>query len=189
MLKSVANEHGKYLDRVEPLADQFTPQGLDAQRRAFGDSEAARAVDNAEQLAAGRVAEAESAYAAAYKAQVSQGDSLQHQTITQRLERQIGHADDTAKAETARKLIAEAHDTERRVLLSELPSFGVPPAVVEAAAVKAVPELAEAAAQVTKARQSQALISNDARRIRQAIGEGRRLSVAPVDPKSYDPDR
>jgi hypothetical protein len=184
-------EHGKYLDRIEPLAQQFTPEGFHSQRKAFGQSEAAEAVETAEQLASARVAQAEADYAAKLKELSPQGDTaaeLRNQRTLARVERQLASADPNTKAETARKLIAEADRDQLGVLVSELPSFGVPSAVVEAAA-QAVPELADAATKITKARQSESLIRNDARRIRDAVNDGRRLAVQPVSPAKYDPDR
>ena len=75
-------------------------------------------------------------------------------------------------------------------MLQELPSFGVSPDVIEVAAVQAVPELGAAAKRVIKARQSESIVRNDAKRVRDGIAAGCRPSVPLVGalPK-YDPDQ
>ena len=75
------------------------------------------------------------------------------------------------------------------MLLTELPALGVSADVVTEAAVRAVPQLGAAVTTLTKAKQSEAIIRGDAKRVRDGIAGGHRPYAALVNPARYDPDR
>lgn len=191
VLREVEKQHGAFLDRMSGVASHFTQDGLHQQLKGFADSAAGnRAIDAAEQLAAEVAARADEDYARALNGLSTPGDTaqeLRNQRAIDRAARQLSAVPEGEKVGTASKLVAEADRDTLGALVAELPSFGVDAAVVEQAAVRAVPELAEAVARRTKAHQSAAIIRNDARRMRECVNDGRKLQVPLVNPGSYDP--
>jgi hypothetical protein len=193
LLQSALVQHGKYLEHIAPLQSQMTPEGYSKQLKAFGTTEAAKAVDTAEQLSTRRREQAEQEFSDTLRSLSSQGDAAAEaraQRTVARAERQLASIDPAKRSETERQLIADADRESLGVILQELPSFGVSPDIIEAAAVQAVPELGAAARRVAKARQSESIVRNDAKRVRDGIATGRRPSVPLVGalPK-YDPDQ
>ena len=59
LLQSALVQHGKYIEHIAPLQSQMTPEGYGEQLKAFGSTEAAKAVDTAEQLSTRRREQAE----------------------------------------------------------------------------------------------------------------------------------
>lgn len=190
-LREVEKQDGQFLDRMQTVASQFTQDGLHQQLKGFADSAAgSRAIDAAEQLAA-QVAERDEDYARALNGLSTPGGSaqeLRNQRVIDRAGRQLAEVSESERVSVASKLVAEASRDTLGALVAELPSFGVPSSVVEAATVRKVPELADAVARRTKAHQSAAIIRNDARRMRECVNGGRKLQVPLVNPAAYDPD-
>ena len=183
-----------FLDRIAPIAGQFTQEGLKAQLGNFLNSEAGQVPDAVDQLADNVTAEAESDYEAKIRGLSTPGDTaqeLRNQRTIDRAARQLGQASEGERTAIAAKLIAEHADDPAAVgvLVSELASFGVPEHVIRAAATQARPELAQAEAKVTKARQSSAILRYDALRLRSSFKDGRKLQVPLVNPENYDPDK
>jgi hypothetical protein len=195
-LTAVADEHAKYLVAVDAQKDNFSEAGLRQQVSAFGETSAAKAVDIAEQAATERTAQAQADYARVLEGLSPKGDAaveIRNERTLRRAERALTGAEPGAVAATAQRLIAEAQPEALGVLLTELPSLvqsrGVPGDVVERAATKAVPALADAARKLTKARQSEAIVRNNVARVRDGIAKGYKLRAPLVDPANYDPDR
>ncbi|MGO9155493.1 hypothetical protein [Mycobacterium sp.] len=190
-LREVEKQHGQFLDRVQTVASQFTPDGLHQQLKGFADSAAGnRAIDAAERLAADVAERADEDYARALQGLSTPGDAaqeLRNQRAIDRAGRQLAALPEGQRVGAASKLVAEVDRDTLGALVAELPSFGVDAAVVEQAAVRAVPELGEAVARRTKAHQSAAIIRNDARRMRDCVNDGRKLQVPLVNPAAYDP--
>ena len=192
VLREVEKQHGQFLDRMQTVASQFTQDGLHQQLKGFAESAAgSRAIDAAEQLAAQVAERADEDYVRALNGLSTPGDTaqeLRNQRAVDRAGRQLAAVPEGQRVGVASKLVAEADRDTLGALVAELPSFGVDAAVVEQAAVRKVPELAEAVARRTKAHQSAAIIRNDARRMRDCVNSGRKLQVPLVNPGSYDPD-
>ncbi len=193
LLQSSLAQHGKYIEHIAPLQSQMTPEGYSKQLKAFSTTEAAKAIDTAEQISTGRRERAEQEFKAALSGLSSKGDAAAEgraQRTAARIERQLGGIEPGKRAEVARQMIAGADRESLGVILEELPSFGVSPETLTAAAVQAVPELRTAAQTVTKARQSESIVRNDAKRVRDGIAEGRRPAVPLVGSLAkYDPDK
>ena len=91
----------------------------------------------------------------------------------------------------ARRLIREAADDPAAigVLVTELPSMGANASVVQHAATEALPQLADKAVKVNKARQAEIVVKVEAERVRGHIMSSRRLQVPLADASKYDPDK
>jgi hypothetical protein len=193
LLQAAAREHSAFLDRMAGVATQYTQDGLKAQLSNFRNSEAGQVPDVVDQFAARLEAEAQTNFDNKIRGLASPGDTaqeLRNQRTLNRVARQLDGASEGEKAAIAQKAIADNADDPAAVgvLVTELPSFGVSDSLIRAAATAARPELAEAATKVTKARQSSAILRNDARRVRESFTDGRKLAVPLVNPAAYDPD-
>jgi hypothetical protein len=195
LIRSAVAEHGKFLDRLEPIKHNYSADGYTAQVAGFADSQAGNAaLDRAIELSSGRRAELESEYDHAFReltAPAHAAQELRNQRTADRADREMQKAPEDQKSTTARRLIREAADDPAAVgvLVAELPSMGADASVVAHAATEALPQLADKAAKVGKARQAETVVKVEAERVRGHFKTGRRLQVPLVDPSKYDPDK
>lgn len=194
LLKSVVNEQGKYLERIAHLENDMTAEGFDKQRRAFGGTTAAGRVDEAQQIARQRTAQAVNELDNAVLASVAQPGTPEAESrairTTNRAQRVLDGAGDDMHG-TVRKLIAEAPDTATRgVLAQELPTLaGVTPDYVKTVLIETDPVAKARAEELRKAQAAQLIVDADVKRVRDSIAEGRAPLVKLTDPGNYDPDR
>jgi hypothetical protein len=151
-------------------------------------------VDEYENLVNERVAQAE-----ARAEQIRRGLSPEHDTAGElRAQRALDRAirkwdshDGPKLAASVREDLLNADPTELAVLAREaapyLESRGVPSSFVEPVLGEKVPELAQAEAELKKAKQAQTVTRHNASTVRNAIREGR-LAAALADVSNYDPD-
>jgi hypothetical protein len=194
LMQEAAKEHGAFLDGFAEIASQFTQDGLRTQLGNFRSTEAGQVPDAVEQLAANVTAEAESAYASKIRGLDQLGDAATEShkgRFSRTLERQMDRAPEGERATLAAKLIAENADDPAAlgVIYTEADSYGVPESVIRQALTEARPELAEAAERFKKSQQSEAILRNNAERLRSSFEAGRKLHVPLVDPAKWDPDK
>lgn len=151
-------------------------------------------MDEYENLVNERVAQAE-----ARAEQIRRGLSPEHDTAGElRAQRALDRAirkwdshDGPKLAASVREDLLNADPTELAVLAREaapyLESRGVPSSFVEPVLGEKVPELAQAEAELKKAKQAQTVTRHNASTVRNAIREGR-LAAALADVSNYDPD-
>jgi hypothetical protein len=195
-IASVNKLLARHIEEKQSQAGRYSHDGLSAEIRSFANTPAARAVDEYENLVNERVAQAE-----ARAEQIRRGLSPDHDTAGElRAQRALDRAirnwdsqDGGGKlAASVREDLLNADPTELAVLAREaapyLESRGVPSSFVEPVLAEKVPELAQAEAELKKAKQAQIVTRHNASTVRNAIREGR-PAVALADPSAYDPDR
>jgi hypothetical protein len=193
LLEAVVQEHGKYLERIAPLEQDYTSDGFDRQRKAFATTSAAGRVDEAQRIAQQRTAKAVDDLDTAVLSSVSQPRTPEAESrairITNRAERVLAATDSDIHG-TVRKLIHDAPDPETRgVLAQELPTIaGVTPDYIRDVLVESNPVAAARAKDLLKAQAAQALIDADAKRVKNAIAEGHLPYVPLTDVSRYDID-
>lgn len=203
VIDSVRSSHNKFLAEVEPLCptgrpdDKLTPSGWDDVHARFA-SAAVPYLDRADQILAEREAEAERNYAetlAAQSPKLDVGGELRADRALRRAESAVRNAQDGQIAATVKRVIAEADNETRGVLLTELPDMlaqrQLPTAIVTEAAEQVIPELGHAARQVIKARQTKALLGAEVKREREAQARHGKPYVQHASPavvSKYDPD-
>ena len=185
----------RHIEEKRGQASRFTPDGLSAEIHRFAETPAARAVDEYENLVNERVAQAE-----ARAEQIRRGLSCDYDTAGElRAQRALDRAirkwdshDGGKLAASVREDLLNADPTELGVLAREvapyLESRGVPSSFVEPVLAEKVPELAQAEAELKKAKQAQTVTRYNANTVRNAIKEGR-PAAALADASNYDPDR
>jgi hypothetical protein len=198
IIAAVRREHDKFLEQVETVKSQFTPEGYQHQLGRFSGSQAAQGLDQAERIIAEREAQAEHDYAATFAAlspKLDVAGELRADRALRHAEKAIEAAEAGAVGTTVYNLLAHADEETRGALLNQLPgiaaSKGVGAEVVNRAAEDVVPQLGEAARKVSKARQSSALLRAEIRRERDAIANGRKPYVGQTAAsrlRHYDPD-
>jgi hypothetical protein len=192
LLQAVVSEQGKYLEQIAHMKQDMTPEGYDKQRRAFGSSAAARRVDEAQQMAHNRTAQAADDLDNAVLSSVAQPGTPEAESrairTTNRAERVLVSTDDAHG--TVRRLIAEAPDAATRgVLAQELPTLaGVDPAFIKQVLIETDPVATARAEELRKCQAAQMIVDADAARVRNGIAEGHTPLVSLTDPVKYDPD-
>jgi hypothetical protein len=193
-ISSVNKLLAQHIEEKQSQASRFTPDGLSAEIRSFANTPAARAVDEYEHLVDERVSQAE-----ARAEQVRRGLSPDHDTAGElRAQRALDRAirkwdthDGGKLAASVREDLLNADPTELAVLAREaapyLESRGVPSSFVGPVLAEKVPELAQAEAELKKAKQAQTVTHYNANTVRNAIREGRAANAL-ADASNYDPD-
>jgi hypothetical protein len=197
IVDAVSTSHKRFLAHAEPSKGKFTEEGWRDLHAQFT-RKSEPYLDTAQQILADRTAAAEREYAETLAAQSPKLDTageLRAERELRKATRALDNADPGQAGATVRRLIANADPETRGALLAELPDLlaekGLPADVVTEVAQQVVPELGGAARKVVKAKQSQALLSAEINRERDAQKRHGRPYVAHTDAatvRKYDPD-
>jgi hypothetical protein len=194
----------KHLDETNAHAEHYTPEGLQHQIAAFQNTDAAKAVDTAEQQVVARRDQAQTQLDKVYKSLSPNGDAAAESRATRlwnRTERLLDSLDNSAKFGAAQDIIKQASREELGTLLQELPAYlkscGVTTDWIDTVVGQTVPEYSNAKAQLQKADAAVMFVRQNANSLRRAFADGRTNGVVIVDPfapdkygkrSKYDPD-
>src|SRR5262245_42540502 len=152
------SEFKKHVDATNELRSHFTDEGFAHQVAAFQTTEAAKAVDKAEQAVQARRDQAQAQMDKVYRDLSPNGDAAAESRATRywnRTERLLDAVDSGQKFSTAQELIKQASREELGTLLQELPAYlkscGSPTDWIDTVVGQAVPEYADAKNQLRKA--------------------------------------
>jgi hypothetical protein len=173
--------------------EHYSAEGLTAQIQRFGDTDAAKAVDQAVAQVRDRADKATAQVDKIRRDLSTNGDTAAELRATRYWDRTKAVLD-TAKEGAfgkAQKLIANADREQLGVLLQELPSYleahGHTSDWIDTAVGQVAPEYARATKQHQKARQALTIAEYNAKSLRASFANGRSSSVL-TDPRQYDPD-
>jgi hypothetical protein len=181
----------KFLNDVP--REHYSADGLTAQIKKFGDTDAARAVDAAVANVRDRADKATAQVEKIRRDLSPNGDTAAELRAT-RFWNRTKAVLDTAKEGAfgaAQKLIANADREQLGTLLQQLPSYlqtrGLPSDWIETAVGQVVPEYAQAAKQHQKAQQALTIAEYNAKSLRTSFDKGYSSSIL-TDARLYDPD-
>ena len=180
-------------------ADAYSPEGLRQQIAAFGDTAAAKSIDDAVARAEQRATEAAAHVDRVRKDLSPVGDAaaeLRAGRYWHRTERQLDGVDDGRVPEAARDLVAKANTAELGTLLEELGGYltarGQSTEWIDGIVAEKIPALRKARETLKRAVQAKAVIQYNASEVRSRIAETRSpSSYRPpilVGVMKYDPD-
>ncbi|MGY4646523.1 hypothetical protein [Mycobacterium sp. URHB0021] len=181
----------KFLDGIP--REHYSPEGLTAQIAKFSDTEAAKAVDTALANVRARADQA-AAQVDRIRAGLSPNGDVAAELRAGRYWDRTKAVLDSAKEGAfgkAQKLIADADGEQLGTLLQELPAYlaahGHPSDWIDTAVGQVVPEYAQAAKRLKKAKQAAIIAEFNARSLRASFGKGLATTVI-TDARGYDPD-
>lgn len=196
-------QHREYLDQIEAqqnpdprvLVDQRARAQLEAQRKAFAQTEAAQfATERAPKVAAERAAEADRRLESSIAAFRQDGDAAQQARNSRQWESVTRLLDSQSPGEavaTAARLLDNATTAELSVLCEQLPGYLESKKLDREWIVPALtrrPEISDVATEVLNARKAKAIVESNAARLRQGITEGHSPYVPLLDAGPFDPD-
>jgi hypothetical protein len=183
----------KFLNNIP--REHYSADGLDAQIKKFGDTGAAKAVDEAVEQVRARADKAGAQVDKIRRDLSPNGDTAAELRATRYWNRTQAVLD-TAKEGAfgaAQKLIAEADREQLGTLLQELPSYlqshGHTSDWIDTAVGQVVPEYAQAARQRHKAQQALTITEYNAKSLRKLFAQGYAGVSIITDARTHDPDR
>jgi hypothetical protein len=186
--RAIPRQYGKFLDNVERVKDQLSPEGLKQQLANFASSEAGgAAIDRTEKLATEHREAAESAYNAAVNAVSAPGDTAAELRNTRAADgavRQLERLPAGERTQAAKAILEATNREQLGAVVEAITTVGVHPGVVETLVAQQLSEVVAHAKQVAEVRKQETVLRHNASRLREHVREGRRLQVRLVDPNS-----
>jgi hypothetical protein len=202
-LSKVADQFGDYVGNID--SDKYTLDGLRGEINRFADTEAARSIDAAVNLATQRRDQAQADFDTALTdlhPELDTADELRATRYWNRVQRRLDVIEPGKLSIEAEQLLRQAVPKQLGVLVEELVPYMQSRGVTFDASFKAMlksvaPSYAQASEQLDSAEKARQIIASGATQLRQrmAIPHPRNwrrpvtLDTGLVDPRKYDPDR
>jgi hypothetical protein len=188
-MENAKTAYQKFLNNIP--REHYSADGLAAQIKKFGDTDAAKAVDKAVEQVRERADKA-----ATTQVDLSPNGDTAAELRATRFWNRTKDVLDSAKEGAfgkAQQLIASADREQLGVLLQELPSYleahGHTSEWLDTAVGQAVPEYAQATKQHQKAQQALTIAEYNRKSLRSSFAQGRSISILTDARQKYDPDR
>lgn len=213
-MEHAADAHAKYLAKLNEDRDRYSATGYAQQAALFGETSAAKAVDNAVAQVQARVDQAEVEVAKVRESLTRPGDAAQESRNSRywnRTKAVLDTIEKGGKFNEAEALLKHASRDELSVLLEELPAYmrqhlGPMPKSFQHATgmpadtdwadwidtvyvTRAVPEYGRATQQLKKAKQALIITESNARRLRERFAKGAAAGARSAPVHNYDPDK
>ena len=178
LIQQATSAFERHIEAVGEHADGRTPEGVRQVIAQFADSPAAQKIDEAITIAEQREEAAAQRVLDTLRSLSPELDAAGESRATRawaRAQRQLDAASDDRVADTARRLIEDAGDSELGTLITEVPSYlvsrGQSADWVDDIVAARVPELAAAREQLKRASQARPIVNFNASLIRKRIAE------------------